>query len=54
MELDFMELEFHKKCHYRDLKHQYRASYGAIKLKKKIIIIISREGIHLVQLLCEG
>ena len=32
MELEFMELEFHKKRHYRDLKCHYMASYGAIKL----------------------
>ena len=34
MELEFKELELHKKRHYRYLKHHYRAPYGAIKLKK--------------------
>ena len=33
MELEFMELEFHLKRHYRDLKHHYKAPYGAIKKK---------------------
>ena len=32
MELEFMELEFHLKHHYRDLKRHYRIPYGAIKL----------------------
>ena len=35
MELEFIELEFHKKRHYRYLKHHYRAPYGAIRLKTK-------------------
>ena len=35
MELKFMELEFHKKCHYRYVKHHYRAPYGVIRFKKK-------------------
>ena len=35
MELEFMELEFHKKRHYRYLKCHYRAPYEAIRLKKK-------------------
>ena len=32
MELEFMELEFHKKCHYR-------APYGVIRLKKKTCML---------------
>ena len=39
MELEFMELEFHKKCHYRYLKCQYRAPYGAIRFKKKTCML---------------
>ena len=39
MELEFMELEFHKKRYYRDLKRHYRASYGAIKLKKNLHVL---------------
>ena len=48
MELEFMELKFHKKCYYRALygaiklkkktcmlKRHYKAPYGAIRLKKK-------------------
>ena len=48
MELEFMDLKFHKKCYYRALygaiklkkktcmlKHHYRAPYGAIRIKKK-------------------
>ena len=34
-----MELEFHKKRHYRYLKRHYRVSYGAIKFKKKICML---------------
>ena len=34
-----MELEFHKKRYYRDLKHHYRAPYGAIKLKKNLHVL---------------
>ena len=40
MELEFMELEFHKKRHYRYLKCHYRAPYGAIRLKKKITCML--------------
>ena len=32
MELEFMDLKFHKKCYYRAL-------YGAIKLKKKTCML---------------
>ena len=32
MELEFMELKFHKKCYYRAL-------YGAIRLKKKTCML---------------
>ena len=39
MELEFMELEFHKKHYYRDLKRHYRAPYGAIKLKKNLHVL---------------
>ena len=35
MELEYMELEFHKKRHNRYLKCHYRAPYEAIRLKKK-------------------
>ena len=38
MKLEFMELEFHKKRYYRDLKRHYRAPYGAIKLKKTCML----------------
>ena len=38
MELEFIELKFQKKRHYRALyralKRHYRTLYGAIKLKK--------------------
>ena len=39
MELEFIELEFHKKCQYRYLKRHYRAPYGAIRLKKKTCML---------------
>ena len=39
MELEFIELEFHKKCHYKYLKHHYRTPYGAIRLKKKTCML---------------
>ena len=39
MELEFMELEFHKKCHYRYVKHHYRAPYGVIRFKKKTCML---------------
>ena len=35
MELEFIELAFHKKRYYRYLKCNYKALYGVIKLKKK-------------------
>ena len=35
MELEFMELEFHKKRHYRYLKCRYKTPYGTIRFKKK-------------------
>ena len=35
MELELMELKFHKKRHNRYLKRHYRTPYGAIRLKKK-------------------
>ena len=34
MELEFIELEFHLKHHYRALEHNYR--YGGIKKKKNL------------------
>ena len=39
MELEFIELEFHKKRQYRYLKRHYRAPYGAIRLKKKTCML---------------
>ena len=34
-----MELEFHKKPHYRYLKRHYRAPYGVIRLKEKTCML---------------
>ena len=34
-----MELEFHKKCHYRYLKRHYKAPYGATRFKKKTCML---------------
>ena len=34
-----MELEFHKKRHYRYLKCYYRALYGVIRLEKKTCML---------------
>ena len=34
-----MELEFHKKHHYRYLKRHYRAPYGVIRLKEKTCML---------------
>ena len=39
MELEFMEIEFHKKCYYRYLKRHYRTPYGVIRLKKKTYML---------------
>ena len=39
MELEFIELEFHKKRHYRYLKCHYKTSYEAIRFKKKTCML---------------